>query len=323
MSAMDIGLMVEGQNGLTWERWLHILELAERLEFPTVFRSDHYFISQANQQQSLEAYLSFAVAAKETRRIRFGPLVSPVTFRSPVDVGRMAAQVDALSGGRFVMGLGAGWNEPEHRAYGIPFPVVKERMDRLEEAIHVMRALWGEGPASYEGKHYRVDNVDCLPKPARAGGPPILIGGAGEKRTLKLVAKYAEEWNCVGLGPEAYTGKVAALERHCEAEQRDPATIRRSMMMFAILGRTEKDLDTVATRMMRVLGAPAGATAREYRDGAKARGMLVGGVDEIVERLGRLGELGLQEAELQHFDFDSDDVPEFLASDVRAQLQVL
>ncbi|MGH2608772.1 MAG: TIGR03560 family F420-dependent LLM class oxidoreductase, partial [Tepidiformaceae bacterium] len=258
---MDIGLMVEGQNGLTWERWLHILKLAERLGFPTVFRSDHYFISQANQQESLEAYLSFVLAARETERIRFGPLVSPVTFRSPVDVGRMAAHVDALSGGRFVMGMGAGWNEAEHRAYGIAFPPIKERMDRLEEAIQVVRTLWGPGPASYEGKHYRLENVDCQPKPARAGGPPILIGGAGEKRTLKLVAQYAAEWNSVGLAPEAYAGKVAALERHCAAEGRDPATIRRSMMMFAILGRTEKALDAVAARMMRVLGAPAGATA--------------------------------------------------------------
>lgn len=314
---MDIGLMVEGQNGLTWDRWLHILKLAERLEFPTVFRSDHYFISQQNQQDSLEAYLSFVMAARETQRIRFGPLVSPVTFRSPVDVGRMAAQIDALSGGRFVMGLGAGWNEGEHRAYGILFPPIKERMDRLEEAIHVMRALWGEGPASFEGEHYRLEGVDCLPKPGRPGGPPLLIGGAGEKRTLKLVARYAAEWNCTNQPPETYAVKVAALERHCEAEGRDPATIRRSMMTFAILGRSARELDRVAERMMHVLGAPTGATATEYREGAKASGMLVGGVDEVVDRLGRMGELGLQEMEFQHFVFDEDDVPEFLAGDVR------
>src|SRR5262245_12777442 len=115
---MQIGLMVEGQNGLTWERWIHILKLAERLNFPTVMRSDHFFTGLP-QQSSIEAYLSFAVAARETSRLRFGPLVTPVTFRSPVDVGRMAAQLDLLSGGRFVMGLGAGWNEAEHKAYGI------------------------------------------------------------------------------------------------------------------------------------------------------------------------------------------------------------
>jgi len=186
---MDIGLMVEGQNGLTWERWKHILELAERLGFPTVFRSDHYFIGP--QQDSLEAYLSFVMAAQVTSRIRFGPLVSPVTFRHPVDVSRMAAQIDQLSGGRFVMGLGAGWNEPEHRAYGLPFPPVKERFDRLEEAIQVITKLWEPGPANFEGKYYRLEGAEALPKPAR-GRIPVLIGGSGERRTLRLVAKYAE-----------------------------------------------------------------------------------------------------------------------------------
>ncbi|MCA9821156.1 MAG: LLM class flavin-dependent oxidoreductase, partial [Dehalococcoidia bacterium] len=180
---MDIGLMVEGQNGLTWERWRHILALAERLNFPSVFRSDHYFIG--TQQDSLEAYLSFVMAATETTSIRFGPLVSPVTFRSPADVARMAAQVDILSGGRFVMGLGAGWNESEHRAYGIPFPPVKERFDRLTEAIEVIKALW-EGPATYPGHFYQVQDAHCLPAPSR-GGPPILIGGGGERRPLNIV----------------------------------------------------------------------------------------------------------------------------------------
>ena len=308
--------MVEGQNGLTWERWSRILALAERLGFPTVFRSDHYFIGAANQQDSLEAYLSFVMAAQQTSTIRFGPLVSPVTFRSPVDVGRMAAQLDVLSGGRFVMGMGAGWNEPEHRAYGISFPPVKERFDRLDEAVQVVRALWAEGPAMFEGRHYRVENADCLPKPATAGGPPLLIGGAGEKRTLRLVARQAAEWNSVNLPPDAYRGKVEVLERHCQAEGRDPATIRRSMMMFAIVGPSERHLDVATEKVMRIFGAPAGATKSEYREGAKARGMLVGGIDEILDRLGRLGELGLNEVEFQHFDFDSDDVPEFLASDI-------
>ena len=196
--SMDIGLMVEGQNGLTWERWIHILHLAERLRFPTVFRSDHYFIGP--QQDSLEAYLSFAVAARETSSIRFGPLVSPVTFRSPVDVGRMAAQLDQLSAGRFVMGMGAGWNEAEHRAYGIPFPPVKERFDRLDEAVQVVKALWAPGPASFAGRYYQLDGADCQPRPT-GGRPPILIGGSGEKRTLKLVARYANEWNAVNLSP--------------------------------------------------------------------------------------------------------------------------
>ena len=161
---MDVGLMVEGQNGLTWERWSHILALAERLGFPSVFRSDHYFIGP--QQDSLEAYLSFVVAAQATQRIRFGPLVTPVTFRHPANVARMAAQIDQLSGGRFVMGLGAGWNEAEHRAYGLPFPSTRERFDRLEEAIQISKALWTSDTATFAGRYYQLDGADCLPRPA-------------------------------------------------------------------------------------------------------------------------------------------------------------
>ena len=287
--AMDIGLMVEGQNGLTWERWSHILALAERLQFPTVFRSDHYFIGR--QQDSLDAYLSFVMAASQPKTIRFGPLVSPVTFRSPVQVGRMAAQIDRLSGGRFVMGMGAGWNEPEHKAYGIPFPTVRERMDRLEESINVVRALWAPGPATYTGRYYSLDGADCMPKPA-AGRPPILIGGGGEKRTLRLAARYADEWNGVNFGPDVYARKAQVLEQHCEAEKRDPAAIRRSMMIFC---RWEDLLPKWSTQQGEVIA---------------------NGVDQLLDVIGQLGRSGLQEIQFQHFDFDDDSVPEYLASEV-------
>ena len=317
---MEIGLMVEGQNGLTWERWRHILALAERLKFPSVFRSDHYFIGP--QQNSLEAYLSFVMAASETKSIRFGPLVSPVTFRSPVDVARMAAQIDVLSGGRFVMGLGAGWNEAEHKAYGIPFPPLKERFDRLEEAINVIKTLWAPGPGSFEGSHYQLAGADCQPKPG-TGRPPILIGGGGEKRTLKLVARYANEWNGVNLTAETYKQKTSALERHCEAEARDPATIRRSMMAFAIVGPTDADIDHATLRLMSMWGVPAGTAPADYRKSAKARGIITGRTDEVVETLGKLAELGLQEVQFQHFNFDDDSVPEYLAAEIAPRVKLL
>lgn len=309
---MRIGLMVEGQNGLTWERWSHILSLAERLGFPTLFRSDHFFIGP--QRDSLEAYLSFVVAARETRRLRFGPLVTPVTFRHPVNVARMAAQIQLLSGGRFVLGLGAGWNEAEHRAYGIPFPPIRERFDRLEEAIQLTRALWTQSPATFAGRFYRLEGADLLPKPEPL--PPILIGGSGERRTLRLVARYADEWNAVNLSPEAYRAKLAVLERHCEAEGRDPSTIRRSLMAFAIIGPDQRAIDHATATIMRMFGAPAGASLEDFRRAARARGLIVGGTDEVVDRLGQLAELGVEEVQLQHFDFDSDDVPEYIAAEL-------
>lgn len=311
---MRIGLMVEGQNGLTWERWIHILKLAERLNFPTVMRSDHYFIG--TQQNSIEAYLSFAVAAQVTSKIRFGPLVSPVTFRFPADIARNAAQIDLLSGGRFVMGLGAGWNEPEHVAYGIPFPSVKERFERLEEAIKVIRALWTEESATFDGKYYQLAGANLLPKP-EAGRPPILIGGGGEKKTLKLAATYAAEWNSVNVTPEVYAHKIQVLEQHCETVGRDPKTIRKSMMNFGMLGPTQAHIEAAVAKRRAQFGAAAsGMSIAEFLAASRGRGSIAGSTDEVVEQLGKLAELGCEEIQFQHTEFDSDDIPEYLAAEI-------
>ncbi|MEZ4553063.1 MAG: TIGR03560 family F420-dependent LLM class oxidoreductase [Dehalococcoidia bacterium] len=314
---MDIGLMVEGQNGLTWERWRHIVGLAERLGFPSVHRSDHYFIG--TQQSSIEAYLSLAVAAVDTSRIRLGPLVSPVTFRHPVDVARAAAQLDVLSEGRFKLGVGAGWNEPEHRAYGLPFPGAKERLDRLEEALQVMRALWDEDDATFEGRYYSLHGATMLPRATR-GRPWVTVGGAGERRTLRLVAQYADEWNCVALTPEAYLAKREVLDRHCAEVGRDPATIRRSMMVFGAMGYSASDVERALRRLP---GRVAGPLDSGLRDRLRARGMLVGTTDEVIEQLGRLAAAGVEEVQIQHLDFDSDDVPEYLATDIAQRVASL
>ena len=311
---MNIGLMVEGQFGLTWERWSHILTLAERLGFPSVFRTDHFFVGK--QRESLDAFLCFVLAARETRRIRFGPLCTTFAFRTPVDVGRMAAQLDILSGGRFVLGLGVGWYEPEYRAYGIPFPPISERFDRQEEAINLLHALWSPGRSTFHGRYYQIEDVDCLPKPS-AGRPPILIGGTGERRTLRLAAQYANEWNCDGyLSPEKYAHKVSVLERHCEAVERNPATIRRSMLVHVLTGPNQASIERVTRRAMDLLGSNEWASTRQAQQEAEKQGMIVGNADQIAEQLGRLAELGLEEVQLEHFDFDSDEVPEYVASEL-------
>jgi F420-dependent oxidoreductase-like protein len=273
---MKIGLMVEGQNGLTWERWIRIVNLAEERGKSELFRSDHYFIGA--QRDSLDAYLSLVLAARETRRLRFGPLVTPVIFRAPVNVGRMAAQIDVLSGGRFVMGLGAGWNEAEHRAYGVPFPPIGERFDRLEEAINLMTALWDSGRATYRGRYYQIEDVECLPKPT-SGRLPILIGGVGARRTLRMVAQYAGEWNTWNLTPEAYSHKIAALERHCEAVGRDPQTVSRSMAVFGLIGSTKEGVDGITRRFMDMDVFPVaqhGTSVEQFQEQAKTQGLIVG-----------------------------------------------
>lgn len=318
---MKIGLVVEGEWGLTWEKWSRILAVGERLGFASLFRSDHYFVGK--QRDSLEAYLSFVIAAKETTRLRFGPLVSPVTFRTPSDIARVAAQIDILSGGRFVLGLGAGWNEEEHVAYGIPFPSTGERFARLEEMITLIRTIWSPGKSNYSGKFYNISDVDCMPKPEQ-GRPPILIGGSGERHTLRLAAQYADEWHCgTNVSPQVYSHKDAILKRHCEAIGRDPNTIGRSISVFAIMGSSVSDLDRSTREVMEIFPSRKQRTLEEYRQRVKAAGMIVGRTEDVIDQLGRLAELGIQEVQFQHLDFNSDDMPEYLASEVAPLLERL
>jgi F420-dependent oxidoreductase-like protein len=317
---VDIGLMLSGQDGLTWERWRHILALSDRLAIASCFLTDHYFIRL--QKDSLEPFLAFVLAATETKRIRFGPLVAPVTFRRPVEVGRMAAQLDRLSGDRFVLGLGAGWTEAEHVAYGLPFPSLAERFDRLDEAVQLVQQLWQPGPATFDGRYFQLNGADCQPKPAD-GRPPILIGGNGERRTLRLVAQRANEWNALNLTPEQYAAKVDVLYRHCEAFDRDPAEIRRSMTVYGLVGPTQQIVDQVTRGQSLVLGDSPPDNLEQYRRDARANGIFSGSTDEFIDYLGRLAELGLQEVVLRHFLFDDDSVPEYLSADIAPALAAL
>ena len=318
---MDIGLMIPAHVGLNWESWRHVLALTERLGFSSLFRSDHYFVRHQDVD-SLEAYLSFVMAATETSTVRFGPMVSPVTFRHPVDLARMAAQIDLLSGGRFVLGLGAGWAQAEHEAYGLPFPGMKERMDRLGDALYLIRALWEESPANYQGQFYSLDNVDMRPKPA-SGRPPILVGGMGEKRTLRMVAEHADEWNVVNVTTEAYAHKADVLAEHCEAVGRDPATIRRSFDTSAMIGPDPATHDAVTMAVRYWLAPDLPEDPAAARAEAVGRGFLTGGTDEIVDWLGKLSEMGVTEVQFLHVLLDRDDVPEYLASDIAPQVKAL
>ncbi len=318
---MDLGVMIEGQEGLTWDRWRRIMRATEDLGFESLWRSDHFFsLSGPRDRPALETFLSFVLVATETSRIRFGPLVSSATFRHPSLVARMAAQIDVLSGGRFVLGMGAGWNVPEHEAFGIPFPAVRERMDRLEESIRVVRALWSDGPANFEGRYYTLKDALCEPKPAQRQ-MPLLVGGSGERRTLKLVAQYADEWNGVGLTVEAYLAKRAVLERHCAEVGRDPKTIRHSQMTGFIIGKTEADQRAHLARVAETLPALGRNDPGEVMRGMKARGWLVGTPDEIVQEIGRRQEAGLSRMMLQHQAQEDFGTLELIAREVLPQVR--
>ena len=323
---MDLGVMIEGQEGVSWDLWRRFVTVVEELGFESLWRSDHLFsLSGARTQEALDAYVAFAIAAEITKRVRFGALVSPVTFRHPSIVARMCAQIDVLSGGRFVAGVGAGWNVPEHEAFGVHFPPVGERMDRLDESIRVMKALWADEPATFEGKYYQLKEAESYPKPIQSP-LPIMVGGVGERRTLRIIAELADEWNAVGVDIEGYRRKREVLERHCREVGRDPGSIRHSQMSGFIIGKDDRGvrhhLQLIAEKLPHdaVVGSMRAGPEQVFQ-AARARGWLVGTPSEVVDELGRREEAGITRLMFQHHANDSFDVLDLLASEVLPQVQ--
>ena len=234
---LEIAIMIEGQMGLTWPRWQRIGRAVEDLGFAGLYRSDHYTNAAPPDQDSPELWVSLTWLASHTKRIEFGPLVSPVSFRQPTMTARMAAAVDDLSNGRLVLGLGAGWQEREHNNYGWDLLAVPPRFDRFEEGLAVItQMLNSDEPVDFNGEYYRLQEAILLPRPQRPGGPPILIGGNGPKRTLPLVAKYASEWNAVYIAPDRFQDLSSQLDELLVQNGRQPEAVRRSLMTRVVVG---------------------------------------------------------------------------------------
>ena len=271
---MELGVMVEGQEGLTWDGWRQIMACVEALGFESLWRSDHFMSLVDSNRESLETWVALTLTAAETTRLRFGPLVCPITFRHPSLLARMAAAVDALSGGRLVLGVGAGWNDQEHRAFGLPFPPLKERMDRLEEGLEVIMRLLGNEPAQFAGRYYQLEGANPRPKPAQRPRIPILIGTTSERRMLRIVARYADEWDVPGtITPAAYRAKSQRLAAYCRDINRDPREIRHCVSTAFLIGRNERELRRRIEAMQQLMPhlAPLDAAGR-------ARGSAEGGV---------------------------------------------
>jgi F420-dependent oxidoreductase-like protein len=305
---MDLAIMIEGQDGLNWERWTRLAAATEDLGFAGLYRSDHFTNSRAPEKDSLELWISLAYLATHTKRIQFGPLVTPFSFRHPAVTARMAAAVDDLSGGRLQLGLGAGWQEREHDMFGLPLLNLPERMRRFKEGMEVVTSLLKSGaPVNYSGKYYQLRDAILLPRPQRPGGPPILVGGNGQERTLQIAAKYAAEWNAISLKPQDFRQRCERLDEFLLIEGRQPTAVRRSLMTGVFIG---------LERVAKVTKA-GGKSAEELR----ASGRLVGGAGEIVAQLGALAEAGCQRVMLQWLD--QDDIPglEELAKQVLPQIK--
>lgn len=320
---MQLGIMIEGQEGLNWQRWREIIGRTEALGYESLWRSDHFFSLMGHpERDSLETFASLAVAAVESRRLRFGPLVAPMTFRHPALLARMAAAIDQLSGGRFVLGVGAGWNVPEHQAFGLPFPPLRDRMDMLDEGIQVIRALEAPGRATFTGRHYQLDQAEMQPKPVQQP-LPLLIGGRGEQRTLRLVARYAQEWNLPGGTPEVVRQKRAVLERHCEREGRDPTTIARSVMAGFIIGEDSAAIERRLAAVRQVMPSLAGPSSTELLATLRERGWLVGRPGEVIEQLSALAEAGVERVMLQHHNQTDFEVVELIAREIMPSVSAL
>jgi F420-dependent oxidoreductase-like protein len=308
---MRVGIMIEGQEGLTWERWWRLAQAAEDLGYESLCRSDHLTgLGGDSRRPSLETWVSLTALATRTRRIRFGPMVSPLTFYHPAILAKMAAAIDALAGGRFDLGIGAGWNEHEHTTFGIPFPPLKERMDRLECGARVIRALEAPEPVTLDQPYYPLKKAESYPRPPR-GRLRVVIGGRGEKRTLRMVAEFADEWNVTRLDVDGYRAKRQVLAEHCRAVKRDPETIARSLMIPLAIGR---DAAEVARRV-----ANARAIFPALPDGAAAwrtAGFLAGTPAQVVEDLKRWDEGGLQRVLLQMLDQEDIGALELFAREV-------
>jgi F420-dependent oxidoreductase-like protein len=299
----QIGLMIEGQNGLNWPRWQKLLQVAEDSGYQCVFRSDHFTNTSDPDKDSLELWVSLAYAASHTQRIEFGPLVTPVTFRHPSMTVRMAAQVDDLSSGRLVLGMGAGWQEREHEKFGIPFYDFRTRFDMLEEALEMTtHLLESDDPVNFDGQHFSLKNALLLPRPQRR--TPILIGGKGRKRTLPMVAKYAQEWNAVFVPLAQFKELNQLMDELLDAEGRSPSSLKRSLMTQVIFARDEASLKgKIESKNM---------SAEELIEG----GLIVGTGDAVVDQLGQWAEAGVERFMLQWLDLDKTDDIELMAQQV-------
>ena len=294
-----IGIMIEGQEGLTWDRWRLICHDAEALGFNSLRRSDHLFsVMGVVERDCIECWSSLALAAEWTKAIEFGPMVSPMTFRPPALLARMATAVDLLSGGRLILGVGGGWYEREHVENGIPFLTLGGRMDLLEEGIKTIRATWQK----------------ANPKPTR-GTIPLLMGGRGEKRALPMVAREAVEWNLSHLDADEYQQKRKVLDAACQAIGRDPSSIRHSVMVNILIGRNRAEVRERALRMRDIIPSLKGLDTDDVL-AAVAKSGLVGTTEEITEQIRKHSALGVDLFLFQHFLLDDRDALKLLASDV-------
>ncbi|WP_185996296.1 LLM class F420-dependent oxidoreductase [Nocardioides campestrisoli] len=295
---MELRIFTEPQQGATYDDLLAVALEAEKLGFGAFFRSDHYVgMGTEGLPGPTDAWTTLAGLARDTSTIRLGTLMTSATFRHPGVLAIQVAGVDQMSGGRIELGLGAGWFEAEHTAYGIPFPDTRERFDRYEEQLAIVTGLWrtplGE-TFTHQGHHYTLTDSPALPKPVQQPGPPVLIGGRGKKRTPALAARYADEFNLPFVDLAETREQFGRVRQACEAIERDPATMTWSNALVLCVGEDEAEISRRA--------AAIGREPAELRENG-----LAGTPEEVVEKALAFAEAGAQRLYLQVLDLSDLD----------------
>lgn len=320
---MDICLMIEGQEDVTWDQWLALAATAEAQGFHTLFRSDHYqSFDRPTDWGTHDAWTTLAALAMRTERIRLGTMVSPVTFRHPSIVAKSVVTVDHASGGRVDLGMGAGWFEREHAAFGFPFPPTSARFGLLEESVEIVHRLWDrdEPSVTFRGQHFQLDDVTSLPRPVQDPHPPLILGGDAGPRSAALAARWADEYNVHGRSPEQIAETRSRLDAACEAIGRDPSTLGRSLMITTVIGRDRAAVVAWVARMFERWGderdAEAYVAAADPTD-------LMGTPERVLERLAAYAAEGIKKVLLQYFLHDDLETLELIGREVIPQARGL
>lgn len=303
---MEYCLFTEPQQGFSYDDQLAFARSAEEHGLDGFFRSDHYLrMGEGDPRPGpTDAWTTLAGLARETSRIRLGTLVSSVTYRVPAILAIQVAQVDAMSGGRVELGLGTGWFEREHLAYGIPFPA--KRFDLLEEQLQIVTGLWSTPdaePYTFHGQHYRLDDAPALPQPVQST-VPVIVGGGGPRRTPALAARYATEFNIGFVAEDIVAEKFAVVRAACEAVDRDPATLKLSVALPTIVGSDDAGIDR------RV--AAIGQSRAQFDNGAN----IIGTPEQVAEKVDRLRALGAQRVYFQLLDLRDLDHADQIGAEV-------
>jgi len=313
---MEISIAAEGLFGLTWPEWKRLVRTVEELGFAGLYLSDHFILPDPPDYPSLEVMLALGWAADHTERVKLGQRVSPVSFRDPVMLARQAAAIDDLSGGRMSLGLGAGWMAREHVMFGYDLGDIPTRFARLEESLEVItRLLRTQEPVTFQGRFYRLEDA-VLPLPRRPGGPPIVIGGSGPKRTLPLVARYADNWNAGNLSPDQLAERSALLDDLIVAAGRRPEDVTRTYNIPVLCWRTPAELEARLGRGRRLSKELRDLSADQLVEWLRGWPAIVGTPEEVIEQIRAYEAVGVTEIEAKWIGADDIEGLELLAREV-------